>query len=208
MVITKIEKQKKSRNRWNIYIDGEFACGVYEDTLAKYGLAVDDEVSGETVSEIKEFDEYLFAKKAAYDFLSYRIRSTSEIIEKLTSKKVSAGTIERVVEHLKNLGLVNDEAFTRELVQSKLGSKPVGKRVIKQKLFQKGIPGSLGDKVLEEMYSGDSEKEMALLTFKKYLPKVTNLDKIKKKKKLFYHLIRKGFDIDTVKLIINENLGD
>jgi regulatory protein len=208
VVITKIEKQKKSRNRWNIYIDGEFACGVYEDTLAKYGLAVDDEVSGETVSEIKEFDEYLFAKKAAYDFLSYRIRSTSEIIEKLTSKKVSAGTIERVVEHLKNLGLVNDEAFTRELVQSKLGSKPVGKRVIKQKLFQKGIPGSLGDKVLEEMYSGDSEKEMALLTFKKYLPKVTNLDKIKKKKKLFYHLIRKGFDIDTVKLIINENLGD
>lgn len=208
MVITKIERQKKSKKRWSVYIDGEFACGVYEDTLAKYGLAVDDEVSEETISEIREFDEYLFAKKTAYDFLSYRMRSTSEIKDKLISKKVSAGTIERVIGHLENLGLINDEAFTREMVQSKLGSKPVGKRVIKQKLFQKGIPGSLSDKVLEEMYSGENEKQLALQIYAKYLPKLSGLDKFKKRKKLFDHLIRKGFDIDTVRQILNENLND
>jgi regulatory protein len=208
VVITKIEKQKKSKKRFNIYLDGEFAFGVYEDTLLKYGLNVNDEVPEKIINDIKDFDEYLFAKKAAYDFLSYRTRSTSEIKSKLRAKKISSRTIDRIVEHLKNLGLLNDEEFAKELVQGRLGSKPLGKRVLKQKLIQKGISGPVGDKVLDEMLSGEKEKEMALKVYRKYLPKTKNLDRIKKRKKLFDHLIRKGFDIDTVAEILNEKLNE
>ena len=206
MVITKIEKQKKSKKRWSIFLDDEFACGVYEDTLLKFGLRTNDEVSDKIINEIKDFDEYIFAKKTAYDFLSYRIRSIAEIKNRLKAKKVSSSTIEKVIEHLQNLGFINDEEFAKELIQSNIGSKPSGKRVIKQKLFRKGIPASVSDKVLDEMFNEINEKEIALKLYRKYLPKLKNLDKIRKRKKMFDHLIRKGFNMDTVIEIINEKI--
>jgi regulatory protein len=207
-VITKIEKQKKSKKRWNVYLDGEFAFGVYEDTLLKYGLRVNDEVSEKIINEIKDFDEYQFAKKTAYDFLSYCTRSTSEIRSKLKTKIISAGTIDRVIEHLQNLGLLNDEGFARELVQSRIGTKSLGRRVLKQKLMHKGISGLVSDKVLDELLSEDKEKELALKIFRKYVPKLKNLDRNKKRKKLFDHLIRKGFDVDIITEILNEKLNE
>ena len=38
MQITKIEVQKKKQNRFNIYINDEFAFGVDEATLLKFSL--------------------------------------------------------------------------------------------------------------------------------------------------------------------------
>ena len=35
MVITKIEYQKKDPERVNIYVDGEFSCGISLNVLAK-----------------------------------------------------------------------------------------------------------------------------------------------------------------------------
>ncbi len=79
MVITKIEKQRKNSKRWNLYVDDEFACGISEDTFLNFGLRTNDEITQASIDEIKRFDEYQYAKKAALDSLSYRVRSRKEI---------------------------------------------------------------------------------------------------------------------------------
>ncbi|MGH2576075.1 MAG: RecX family transcriptional regulator [Ignavibacteria bacterium] len=206
MLITKIEQQKKNKKRWSIFADGEFFCGLYEDTILKYGLKVNDETSGKKLNEIKDFDEYIFAKKTAFDYLSYRLRSFSEIKKKLISKKVSESTIEKVIKHLSDLGLLNDEEFARQLIQSKINKKPVGKKVLKQKLFEKGIDKQVSDKVLEKIYSESSEKEFALQNFKKYFPKIKSEDKRTQRKKTYEYLMRRGFDYDVINEIIRENI--
>jgi regulatory protein len=204
LIITTIEKQKKNSKRWNLYIDSEFACGISEDTLVNYGFRTDDEITEETLKEVKKFDEYQFAKKAALDYLSYRIRSVKEIKDKLREKKISAETIGKIILHLEKLGLINDEEFARLLVQSKTGKNPSGKSVIKQKLYQKGIAKETGEKVLGELYTESNEKKLLLGVFNKYQKKMKGLDKNGRRKKMFETLARKGFDFDLINELLNE----
>jgi len=206
VTITKIENQKKNKERFNVFIDGQFACGISGDTLIKFGLSANDKITDETLNEIKNFDEYLYSKKISFDFLSYRIRSEKEIRDKLKLKEISPGTIERTVEHLKELKLLDDEEFAKQLVREKLSSKPVGKAVLKQKLYQKGIPADITERILEESFNDTNEKEFVKEIFNKYFNRVKGLDIMKQRKKMFDYLARKGFDFELIKEVINENI--
>jgi regulatory protein len=208
LIITKIEKQKKNSKRWNLYIDGEFACGISEDTFLNFGFRTNDEISEDILIEVKRFDEYQFAKKSALDFLAYRIRSKKEIIDKLKSKNISKETIEKTIEHLEKIELINDEEFARLLVQSSTGKNPAGKSVIRQKLFKKGISKDITEKVLKETFTENNEKSLLLDVFNKYKSRLIGLDRNHKRKKMFEHLARKGFDFDIINEILNQKLKD
>jgi regulatory protein len=203
LIITKIEKQKKISKRWNLYIDGEFACGLSEDTFLNFGFRTNDEITEETLNEVKRFDEYQFAKKTALDYLSYRVRSVKEIKDKLKEKKISDETIGKTITHLEKLGLINDEEFARFLVQSSSGKKPSGKNVIKQKLYRKGISKEIAEKVLDEMYTDVTEKKLLMDVFNKYQKKIRGIDKNKRRRKMFETLARKGFDFDLINELLN-----
>jgi regulatory protein len=207
LVITKIEKQRKNSRRISLYIDGEFACGLYEDTLVKYGLRTGDEISKEILNEIINFDEYLYAKKSAFDLLSYRLRSIREIKDKLKAKKISSKTVERTLKHLKDLGLLNDDEFARQLILSNISSRPKGKGVIKQKLYQKGISKQVSEKILNEVFENIDEKKIAIDVFEKYSKKLKTDNNIQKKRKIFSYLARKGFDFDIINEIIHEKIN-
>lgn len=202
MTITKIDKQKKNNKRYNLYIDGEFFCGLYDDTILKFGIASGDELTENEIDDIRNFDEYMYGKKTAFDYLSYRIRSISEIKKKLKTKKLSDSNIERVITHLTELGLINDEDFARQLVNEKIKNKPAGKKYLQQKLFQKGIPKQISEDVLNNIFTVDIEKELALKVYDKLKPKLSGLDIQDKKKKIYETLARKGFDYEIINEII------
>ncbi|MCI0448262.1 MAG: RecX family transcriptional regulator [Chlorobi bacterium] len=206
MLVTKIEKQKKNRKRWNIYVNDEFFCGLFEDTILKYGLRKDDDVPEGKLNEIKDFDEYIYAKKISYDFLSYRIRTVSEIKKKLKSKKISGNTIDKVLAHLNELRLTNDEEFAKQLIREKISRKPVGRKLLKQKLFEKGVPKSVSEDVIEKVFNEIDEKSLEMENFKKYFVKIKAFDKKEQKKKTFDYLVRKGFDYDVINEIIYKNI--
>ena len=187
-------------------MDEEFYCGLYDDTILKYGLRKSDDVSEKQISEIKDFDEYIYGKKTAYDYLSYRIRTVSEIKKKLKNKKISEGSIEKILKHLSELGLTNDEEFATQLVLEKIKRKHIGKKLLKQKLFEKGVPKSVGEEVLEKVFEEVDEKELALENFKKYSPKLKGKSPEEKRKKTYDYLMRKGFDYDVINQIIRENI--
>jgi regulatory protein len=206
MLITQLTRQKKNRKRYNVYLEGEFYCGLYDDTILKYGLCKGDEISEAKINEIVNFDEYIYGKKIAFDYLSYRIRTVSEIKKKLLSKEISEESVEKVLKHMAELGLTNDEEFARQLVNEKIKRKPVGKKVLKQKLFQKGISRELSDSVIEKAFDEVDEKELAMVNFRKYFPRLEGIEINSQKKKIFDYLAGKGFDFDIIKEIINENI--
>lgn len=206
MIITGIEKQKRSKNRWNVYVDGAFVCGLYEDTIVKYGVKKDDRISERLFEEIKYYDEYLYAKKIALDYLSYRERSSDEIRKKLRSKSVSQDTIEKVLEHLRVLGLVDDEVFALKLIRDRINRRPAGKRLIRQKLFEKGVSKEIGEKTIGKVFLEVDEKEIALKSFTKYYPKIKPKDIVQQKRKVFEYLARRGFGYEVINEIIRENI--
>ncbi len=206
LTITKIERQKKNRGRCNIYVDDVFFCGLYDDTVLKYGLAANDEITEQKLNEIKEFDEYIYGKKIAFDYLAYRIRTAAEIRKKLKAKSISAEITEKILKHLTELNLIDDAEFAKQLISEKIKRKPAGKTFLKQKLFEKGISKEIAEKALEEAFENIDEKEVAMQCFLKYYPKVKPLEKDKQRKKIFDTLARKGFDYDIINQVIREKL--
>lgn len=208
MKITKIEKQKKDKHRYNIFLDGEFAFGLYEDSVLKFGLRTDDELTENKIEEIRKFDEFGFGKKTAYAFLAYKQRSKKEIVKKLKQKKISDNAIEDIVELLEKQKYLDDKAYARNYLEDKLNSKPVGKRLAKLKLFEKGIDKELIESTVNESYTGDKEFELASELLKKYEKKVNYKDMQDKKNKCYRYLISKGFDYETTGRVLNTSEHD
>ncbi len=201
-LITKIEKQKKDRSRYNLYIDNDFYCGLYDDTILKYGIAAGDEINFEEVEKIRLFDEYIFGKKVSFDYLSYRIRTVAEIRKKLHSKKISGETIEKVIAHLKELGLLNDSEFARQLIAEKIKNKPQGRRMLEKKLYEKGISRDTSAEILNSMLDDSTESALAEKLYSKLKPKLNELEPVDARKKIYETLARKGFEYETINKII------
>lgn len=201
MRITKLQKQKKE-NRYSIFIDEEFAFGIYKDTVLKFGLRTKDVLSEEKITEIKNYDEYYAGKKIALNFLSYRQRSEKEVRDKLKIKKISDDNIDNVINTLKELKYINDEQFAKLFLESKLIRKPQGKRLIQMKLAMKGINKEIIESVLNDLYDEDTELEKCKELLSKYIRKVKSTNEAEVKRKCYQYLLSRGFENELVKTTI------
>lgn len=150
---------------------------------------------------LADLDEFKRAKKVSFQFLKIRNRSEKEIRDQLLKKKISVEVIKQTIIHLKKLELINDRQFARDWIAMRL-QKPLGRRRIFFELKQKGI----SDEILEEQIAAlpRQEKEeqiveaLALRRWERY----KNLDETKKKRRVFEYLARRGFEVDTVKKVV------
>ncbi len=195
--VTKIEKQTK-RDRYNIYLDGFYslslAAKVLNDTFIKKG----DKLTSRDIEKAKQADIFSKAFDNALNILSYRSHTQKEISAKL-SKKFDLQIVNKVIQKLKTINLINDKNFTERYVEQ---SKK-GKKLIKLELLKKGVDKDLIEKHLENK---DEELELknASKIADRVLKKYEKSEKIIQKKKLYEALIRKGFSYDTYKKIILE----
>jgi len=209
MEITKIEQQLKNLTRYNIYIDGEFVLGVYDDTLLKYQLRKGDEVTAEKLAEIREYDEYNYGKTVAYKFLSYKPRSIKEVKNKLTYKKISKQSVEKIIEHLKKYQFLNDESYAKMYLEQKTNSKGMGKSMVTFKMIDKGIDKEMITKVIEENYPEDKQIEVGKKLLEKYLKKKQKIeDKNELKRKCSQYLFSRGFSYSVIGKILEIPEGE
>ncbi len=206
MKITSIEQQKKDKHRYNFYVDGEYLFALYDDSILKYGLRKGDVLTPEKIREMKEYDEYNYGKKVAYNYLSYRQRSRKEIERKMKSKKVSAKVIDKVIKWLEELNYLNDEEFAKQLIENKIERRPIGRRMLEQKLFQSGIDRELRERSLKENYSEEKELEKAEELLKKYVKKVKYKDEFDRRNKCFKYIVSRGFGYSIAEEVINKHL--
>ncbi len=197
MKITKIEAQRKDKHRYNIFLDGSFAFGLYEDSVLKFGLRTEDELDEKKIKEMRDYDEFGYGKKAAYSFLAYKPRSKKELVKKLKQKKVSDSIIDDIIELLVKQKYLDDKSYAKSYLEDKLNSKPIGRKLAKLKLFEKGIDKELIETTIDENYSEDKEFELAAKLMEKFEKKVKYKDPADKKNKCYRYLISKGFDYET-----------
>ena len=205
MKVTKIEAQKKDKHRYNIFLDGSFAFGLYEDSVLKYGLRTEDELDEKKIMEMREFDEFGYGKKAAYSFLAYKPRSKKKLVKKLKQKKVSDNIIDDIIELLEKQKYLDDKTYAKSYLEDKLNSKPIGRRLAKLKLFEKGIDKELIETTIDENYTEDKEFELASKLMEKFEKKVKHKDPADKRNKCYRYLISKGFDYETAGRVLKIN---
>lgn len=198
MTITSIEPQKKRNARVSIFVDGEFALGLSLDALASLGLKKGDHVTSEQLAQWRDAAIYDEAKTAAFTILARRIHSEKEIRDKLRKKKFPPEIIEKVVQRLYEMNLLNDSQFASALVRNKLKRTPMGKSALKLKLFQKGLAKETIDDVLRETEL-NSEELCTKAAERKLKTLAKEPDAQKRKQKLSQFLMRRGFDWETIR---------
>lgn len=192
MIITRLEQQKRNRNRFNIWTEEGFVTAVSSDMVLKYSLKQDMEISSELMNRIKEEDDLKYAKERAMEYVAYQPRSRTEVVRKLKQKGLSPKSIDEAVETLERYHYLDDAEYVREFTRSY--AKRYGKRVIEQKLLQKGI----SREVIGENMNIDDEREeqTALDIARKALRRSSEEDGFKIRQKLFRTLVSKGFSYD------------
>ncbi len=196
--ITKIDQQKKKKNRVNIYIDGEFALGLYKDTVIKYHLYENKEITPEEIFSIKKFEEFTDAKEKVLNFISYRERSRKEIKDYLSNKGISLVITNKVLNDLENANLIDDRRFAVVWIKNRNKINPKGNFVLKMELKEKGIEENEIEKLLEDVDEKENVRKVLNKAVKKYGEKISS------KKKILGYLQRRGFSINTVIEVLNE----
>jgi regulatory protein len=204
--ITKIEIQKKNKNRCSIYLDDEFAFGIDQDGLLKFNLTKGLLLTDEGINQILAYDERRTAKERALRLLAHRDRSEKEIIDRLKLLGYNKEVIAWVLEELQRLKYIDDERFAINFVKTKMLIKPLGEFAIRRELSQKGINENFIDQAVATAFRDKDEFTIAQQLAERQLEKNKNLEQAKRLKKVTDFLLRRGFNWDIIREVI-ENIN-
>lgn len=205
--ITKVERQKKNSKRYSVFINDEFAFGVHEDILIKYELLKGKELDDAFIDDVIKAKEQNKANSYSLKLLSYRARSQKEIEKKMQQKGYEEETILNTIKYLIKCGYIDDRQFTYSFIKDKSNLKKYGKRRIQMELIQHGIDKDIIQELIEELMNNNDEYERALeLAIKKINTSYKKNDKKTQYSKLAGFLQRRGYDISTIKKVLQEVL--
>lgn len=135
----------------------------------------------------------------AVNLLTYKARSIKELRERLLEKNwTNEQIVDEVIEKLKFYGYLNDETFAKNVAASQLRQKPMGKRLLQQKLSMKKLDKETVATAMEKAFEDTPEDELIDLSIAKRL-RLKGKPKDRDEAKKFYdYLLRQGFSYDLV----------
>lgn len=198
--ITKIKAQK-NKKRVNIYLDGRFAFGLDADNFLKAGLKVGQELSEKQVEDLVFKNEFQKLLNRVYRILSLRPRSEKEIKDYLLKKKATPKISQKIIEKLKKLGHIDDQAFASWWIEQRSTFRPRGKFGLAMELKQKGIDRTISKKVINGKVD---ELSLAKKAAQKKLKTYKNLPREDFYQKMSAFLARRGFSWPVIKQVVDE----
>lgn len=214
--ITQVEPQKKNPNRFNIFLDGNFAFGADEDLVVDRRLIVGKIVTDEDLRILLEEAEIGKLMERMYGLLGRRQRSEKEIrdyLKQLSFKRkikdqgeITELITKSLIEKLQKKGLINDLEFARAWVESR--SKKKGINALKAELFTKGISKEIIDELLSNYGDSNKQNETAKGLLERKMRLWKRFPEIEIKQKALRFLLSRGFDYETSKEVIEKFLKE
>lgn len=152
----------------------------------------------EDIEDLKYLSDYKRAKSRALWYLSRGDLSEKALREKLVRGGFPDKASTDAVERMKELGLVNDEAYASRMAEY-LKNSGTSRREAEFKMINRGIPRDIAHSLLETE-ENECDKIKYLLEHK-YANKLGNEESVKK---VFAALIRKGFSYSDVKSALKD----
>lgn len=202
-VISKIGRQKNNPERYNIYLDDTYAFAVDESTLIKFGLTKGKVLEQFDIDEITYEDEISKAFNRALNFLSYQMRSEFEVKKKLLDAGFGESVVLEAIRKLEKLGFLNDETYSKALLETKKKNAKKGPRAIKQDLIKKGIDKETQNKVLDS-FTHKEQLAIAMELAQKAIRANHNKTPVQIKQKVQDVLLRKGYSFSIANEILDQ----
>lgn len=203
-IITEIEK-RKSPDEYAVFVDGEYAFKVDAELLFRLGLKVGEVIDPETEAKVLAEAELGQAKSRALRLLSVRPRTVAEIERRLGESGFGQRVVEEVVAWLRHLGYLDDEAFARGWIDSRVRHKPMGARRLELELRRKGVDKETAKGALSGITQAQ-EVEWAFEVASRRLARMKNEPREIAQRRLFGFLERRGFRHDVIWAVISRLL--
>lgn len=219
MIISKIERQKKDKQRYSLFVEDQFLLGIDEAVLIHFGMHKGQEISEEMLAEIREAEYHQKVYSKAIHYLSFGLRTVKEMrdylaklpalnAEELQSEagkenageaaKIADSLISQIIERLLKQNYLDDLMYGQSYVRTSALINRKGPSTIQQELIKKGLTEQEILQALEEYPVAQQIENIQQLS-EKYIRTKKNIPFKMLKNKLFEHLLVKGYDSDLIK---------
>lgn len=205
ITIVGIERQRGCQGRYRVFLEDGTNFFLQKELLIKYGLKPGLQIDINRFKGWLKEDEVRIALNRVIRYLSFRSRSRKEIEDYLQRKGFCAEVVEEVTEKLKRYGYVDDMAFAREWVSSRMRNNPKGKRAMVQELRQKGVHRNVIDNIMSAI-TDEEEEALALVLVEKYYKRYKGLEEREMVYKIGQALARRGFQWELIQRVIRRYL--
>ena len=202
LAITAIEPQKKKKDRYNIYADGEYIASLGAEALVRLNIKTGAVVSQSVLDAAVLEDNIQYAFDCAASLLSHSMRTRGELVQRLREKGIADAAIEPAMDKLAAYGYVDDATYAKEFVQSAVSVGRWGRIAVSHRLQEKRLDRALIEDAMEA-YTDEAERSNARRQLDALMSKNTG-DKRKLRQKAFAALTRHGFSYDTISSLFSE----
>ncbi len=142
-------------------------------------------------------NEFAKAKNYSFLLLKPRMRSESEIAQRLKLKEFSPEVVTKTLEYLREKNLINDNEFAKSWIEERK-RKSMGLRKIANELRAKGIKNQVIESQIGSAKSSYNETEMIRKIAEKKLDKLKGVDPEIASSRVYAYLLRRGFPEQVV----------
>ena len=202
MNINKIVKMKN--NRYKITIDGESII-TYDNVILENDLLYKKSIDNNLYEKILVDTSYYDIYNKTVNHILKRRRSEKEVRKYLCKFNISNNDMERIINKLKDVSLINDREYCKAYINDKLYLSKEGINKIKEDLIVEDISIEI---IEEELSSAD--KELFNEKLEKLIIKKINSNKRYSncylKQKITSEMISLGYNKDIILDILENNL--
>ena len=138
------------------------------------------------------------------DMLARAPRSARDLRRRLLLKGEPEPAVDATIGRLTAAGLVDDAAFARAFVRSKVTSQGFSRRRLHAELAKRGVARDVAGAAIHEVLHDDDVNESANIerVARKKLRALRGLAEETQERRLFAYLARRGYDVDEVRAVM------
>ncbi len=189
--------QKRRGHLFELQFSNNESVMLDQKTAIDNGLFVGQRLSNTELQKLKEQSDYQRAFSRAVWYIEQCTLSRRALKTKLTRAKFGEEVVEKVLERLTELSLLNDEALAERLAE-RLTENNISFRAALSKMTAKGIDYSTAKAALSAT-ERDTEAQIRAVINKKYKNKLSDADSIRK---VFAALQRLGFGYSDIRAVL------
>lgn len=144
----KILNIKKINNKYKIILENGLVITANDHTLVNSNILYKKSLTEKELETLKKEVSYYENYDKILKMINRKIRSEHEIKKELLKNEVSKEDIEKIINKLKNLNLINNEAFAIAYTNDKINLTNEGPYKIKQELKNQNIEEEYIEKAL------------------------------------------------------------
>ena len=197
MIIEAVKKDKKHLTK--VTCDNEYVFFLDNDVEDLPRLKSGMYLSNEYLKELLQKSDYIRAKSKALWYLDRCDHTQKGLNYKLIKSGFSSQSANKVIEKLKELGLIDDRRFAFNFAEKCLKAN-ISQRQTYVKLLEKGIEKNLAKEAINS-FETDEVSQIKAVVDKKYKNKISEKEGIAK---VYAALVRRGFSFDAVKEVLKQ----